>query len=494
MMSVTLGLQLHCPETKNSGSSGQEVYSGFPETNKNNSFLSLGPPVVRSNHSDWMGLQPHQFSSFATMQYPSHLQQMQLTQLHHEENQYVYASLNNNTASTTSNTLLNTQLPLNLSTPENQLVQASPSGYSSYFTNNGSNFNATTQLQSVTEESKRVNSQYSPDTKLNSSELNAGATSKCNCKRKSKRIPRPRNAFILFRLKHHLSVFGDSSGKKSNAEISRELGYRWRHLSLKEREYWNTLAREEKVKHAKKYPDYRYAPRRNGKKTCYICDPKSPGAKGLVNKRSDTTSQPAIELNPQDVQHKNTSMSFAKPQPHQAMHQTNLNSFGQLTSGKTQLAPIQNCGNYNQRILLGQVGATNNMNFPNSTTTSLVNSSHQQGLVNSIGQINQGPYYENSTNNLTMMNIPSQTNMTILSNDTIGQAQIPAFYSSTSGCENFGFNQERYYQSFYDLYQKDPGNQFNTAAIPGWSYSTPNSNNALNYKKHFSQSLNKSNN
>lgn len=95
---------------------------------------------------------------------------------------------------------------------------------------------------------------------------------KCTCKQNdSKRIPRPRNAFILFRQKHHLALIEEGNQVKSNPEVSKELGRRWRALDPAEKDYWNNLAEEEKRLHAEKYPGYKYTPKRNSKKKCDYC-------------------------------------------------------------------------------------------------------------------------------------------------------------------------------------------------------------------------------
>lgn len=95
---------------------------------------------------------------------------------------------------------------------------------------------------------------------------------KCICKLTANRIPRPRNAFILFRQKYHQLVLDEGLVIRTNPEVSRELGRRWRALLADEKDHWNLLAEEEKKNHAKKYPGYRYTPRRNGKlKNCPAC-------------------------------------------------------------------------------------------------------------------------------------------------------------------------------------------------------------------------------
>jgi len=47
-------------------------------------------------------------------------------------------------------------------------------------------------------------------------------------------------------------------------------------LTGEDKDHWNNLAEEEKKNHAKKYPGYRYTPRRNGKnKNCNFCRQKA---------------------------------------------------------------------------------------------------------------------------------------------------------------------------------------------------------------------------
>lgn len=91
----------------------------------------------------------------------------------------------------------------------------------------------------------------------------------CNCKSHARYIPRPKNAFILFRQHLHQSLFPkdkavlDSLGSfKTNSQVSREIGKRWRALSPEEKKYWQDLASSEKALHRQKYPDYKYIPRK----------------------------------------------------------------------------------------------------------------------------------------------------------------------------------------------------------------------------------------
>ncbi|GAA5974019.1 hypothetical protein JCM11641_008215 [Rhodosporidiobolus odoratus] len=80
-------------------------------------------------------------------------------------------------------------------------------------------------------------------------------------------IPRPRNAFILFR-SHAVStgLIPRSMGITDHKNISQIVGSVWRGLSDEERKKWDELAEEEKMLHREKYPDYRFAPRSRGQR------------------------------------------------------------------------------------------------------------------------------------------------------------------------------------------------------------------------------------
>ncbi|KAF2196947.1 hypothetical protein GQ43DRAFT_341549, partial [Delitschia confertaspora ATCC 74209] len=88
---------------------------------------------------------------------------------------------------------------------------------------------------------------------------------KGNLPTNSKKPPRPRNCFILYR---------DSESKRIKAqcpemsvqEISKIVGQQWRSGGPELQAYWKLLARKEKEEHARRYPDYKYSPRKPGQK------------------------------------------------------------------------------------------------------------------------------------------------------------------------------------------------------------------------------------
>ncbi|OBA21131.1 hypothetical protein METBIDRAFT_31734 [Metschnikowia bicuspidata var. bicuspidata NRRL YB-4993] len=170
---------------------------------------------------------------------------------------------------------------------------------------------------------------------------------RCTCKRDENHIPRPRNAFILFRQKHHQSVLKESTKLKTNPDVSRELARRWKALTKDERSHWDSLADEEKRNHAIKYPNYRYKPRRHkNSKLCEICLVKpmstnTPPVQTFAmtqdfsqvssNQASKLVRLPAIPLNHYQLHNQ-------EQQPTQLFHQQ-MNGQFQLPQQYPQLIP-----------------------------------------------------------------------------------------------------------------------------------------------------------
>ncbi|KAJ7226069.1 hypothetical protein GGX14DRAFT_342785, partial [Mycena pura] len=71
------------------------------------------------------------------------------------------------------------------------------------------------------------------------------------------RIPRPRNAFIIFRL---LAASIPNSVQNDQKRKSRSAGKIWASLSDEQRKEYEKQADHEKAEHRIKYPDYRFKP------------------------------------------------------------------------------------------------------------------------------------------------------------------------------------------------------------------------------------------
>lgn len=82
---------------------------------------------------------------------------------------------------------------------------------------------------------------------------------------KKSKVPRPPNAFILYR-QHWHPHYKQHNKSMHNIDISKEIGKRWKTEPEHIKHKYKTLAQELKEKHAAQYPNYQYAPRKPGEK------------------------------------------------------------------------------------------------------------------------------------------------------------------------------------------------------------------------------------
>ncbi|KAK3623870.1 slightly ste11-like protein [Elasticomyces elasticus] len=92
----------------------------------------------------------------------------------------------------------------------------------------------------------------------------------CICQPDPK-IPRPRNAFILYRQHHQAQVVSQHPGL-ANPEISKIIGEQWQNQPVDIKNNWKALAEAEKLRHQQQYPTYRYQPKRNGRRGSLSAD------------------------------------------------------------------------------------------------------------------------------------------------------------------------------------------------------------------------------
>jgi len=81
-----------------------------------------------------------------------------------------------------------------------------------------------------------------------------------------KRVPRPRNAFMLFRSAFWKEQRIKRSVEHDHRHISRIVGHYWNKMSTEEKNYWHRKADEEKAEHEMKHPGYRFCPTARTKK------------------------------------------------------------------------------------------------------------------------------------------------------------------------------------------------------------------------------------
>ncbi|KAM6498328.1 High mobility group box domain containing protein [Amanita muscaria] len=78
--------------------------------------------------------------------------------------------------------------------------------------------------------------------------------------RSRNRIPRPRNAFMIFRSEFCAEEKISRSVERDHRHISRIIGYYWNKMTEAEKDIWRRKAEQEKMDHLRKYPGYRFTP------------------------------------------------------------------------------------------------------------------------------------------------------------------------------------------------------------------------------------------
>ncbi|KIX92587.1 uncharacterized protein Z520_11763 [Fonsecaea multimorphosa CBS 102226] len=114
---------------------------------------------------------------------------------------------------------------------------------------------------------------------------------------KKSKVPRPPNAFILYRAKHH-PMLKDEKPTLSNNEISVILGKKWREESEQVKTHFKEMADKLKAQHAAQNPGYQYAPRKPSEKKRRMTARK---LATLSAARAETDSQSSSDLEMTDV-------------------------------------------------------------------------------------------------------------------------------------------------------------------------------------------------
>lgn len=98
-------------------------------------------------------------------------------------------------------------------------------------------------------------------------------------------IPRPRNAFILYRSWYVRQGFL-ADVENDHREISRIVGKIWKSMTDDEKAPWKDLAEKEKLEHAQKYPNYKYSP--NSRRDAASPPSRNPPARSSASRSRKT--------------------------------------------------------------------------------------------------------------------------------------------------------------------------------------------------------------
>ena len=104
-------------------------------------------------------------------------------------------------------------------------------------------------------------------------------------------IPRPRNAFILFRCDFVLQKKIPGHVENDHRNLSRIAGKIWRGMKKEQQKPWIDLALQEKERHAKMYPGYKYAPVQHALRQKKVRDDRlDKEARELESRRAELSS------------------------------------------------------------------------------------------------------------------------------------------------------------------------------------------------------------
>nr|CAG8604396.1 12258_t:CDS:2 [Entrophospora candida] len=199
-----------------------------------------------------------------------------------------------------------------------------------------------------------------------------------NTKNKVKKPPRPPNAFILYRRAKQPGIVAKNQGI-SNNDVSKEIGRMWHEEPPEVRQKFQRMADAAKQEHMKKYPEYRYRPRRPQERKRRV-QPREESPQGDLH----------LHLPPQNFSAQNLSMldasSFYPPATTARRISSTISSLD------------ENSNEFNNNRNLNYYDNTSNYDIDSpvsSTNTSIVND-QSGGMINlnayDISQNGTGDY------------------------------------------------------------------------------------------------------
>ncbi|KAJ7497915.1 hypothetical protein B0H11DRAFT_2384842 [Mycena galericulata] len=113
-------------------------------------------------------------------------------------------------------------------------------------------------------------------------------------------IPRPPNAFMLFRADFVRQKHVPVSIETNHGSLSKIIGNCWRALPLPEKDIWETKAKRAKAEHKLKYPDYKFRPVQNKRGAAASASTSTVPPPARLASRSTGGSTPKGQLTPQE--------------------------------------------------------------------------------------------------------------------------------------------------------------------------------------------------
>ncbi|CAB4065691.1 SOX4 [Lepeophtheirus salmonis] len=182
-------------------------------------------------------------------------------------------------------------------------------------------------------------------------------------KHKTNHIKRPMNAFMVWSQLERRKII-EVTPEKHNAEISKELGRRWKLLVQKDRQPYIDEAERLRVLHNQEYPDYKYKPRKRNNSGSVILHSSANLSSSNISSPSLTTTQQSSSSvmnnnnnSSVNVSVKSTSISNA------ANHINNLSSHSNANLSQHHIRPFSASGassskTYHKTIIKKEAGTS----------------------------------------------------------------------------------------------------------------------------------------
>ena len=150
-------------------------------------------------------------------------------------------------------------------------------------------------------------------------------------------IKRPMNAFMVWSQLERRKII-EVTPDKHNAEISKELGRRWKLLPEESRQPFIDEAERLRILHQKEYPDYKYKPRKKPKSSASTSSSGSgsPGSPGSPKSSVSIQSRPSRGIDLKSLDDKSRTKMRSKLRLH---HNNSKEFIHQIPLPVTQMTP-----------------------------------------------------------------------------------------------------------------------------------------------------------
>ncbi|OMJ19744.1 Silenced mating-type M-specific polypeptide Mc [Smittium culicis] len=297
---------------------------------------------------------------------------------------------------------------------------------------------------------------------------------------KQKRTPRPPNAFILYRKDKQEEVIKKNLGV-SNKEISCIIGKMWREETDQVRDKYKENAENEKKKHQKMYPDYKYKPRKSKKNTNnqdFKYDSNHPFYIPYVDRTvklgspcpdyfqymSGFNEQPLSSFNGNQISHLNEYMKNSCSQ------QPNSNYVNNTRINNIDISDLVDESVLNSQFFQQQLSYHNEPILP----TEINESSYLNNQADSqYFPANSLDYPENWNNNIShhpfgIESASGSIENSYISSMSPNHSSVSLRAPENKNIEGLTFNDPRYYQS--SMYLKNPVLPSNSSVLIGNQY------------------------